>query len=461
MLVFKFIVFFCLVSSISWAQKPTGLAFDDSQYDRTQSQAMMIRGDFTPLPPSSSLKQYCPEPLSQRKENTSPGWAAAYGARTIVEAKRRNITDRMQIRNISYSPVFNYFLSRPEGADDCSVPVKLPDVLASMKEYGVPRFNDFQKLCPSEIGDDIFKEAAENRITDYYRLFGADASENEKIESVKRSLSQGLPVVIGMHVSRSFENIRDEFWQPREVLNPEEQPGHALVVVGYDDTKFTGAFEVMNSWGAGWGNKGFMWIRYKDFAEFTRYGFEIFAISGQNPDAVDLAGEVEIPLLGGGNMGFHLMNESEGYYKAEKAYGANTEFQVLVTSLESSFVYIIGSDQTEEIYALFPEPGVSAALPYKNSRVVLPNEQEFWYIDEIPGTNYLCIVFSKEELWMTDLERNLISLKGRSFKEKIKTAFHEKIILPENVEFISDKISFEGISRGRSLITIIIEIEHN
>ena len=456
-------IFFVLVLStgILKAQNRTGLSFDDPQYNGTQSQATLIRGDYTPLPLSASIKEYCPKPLSQRMENTSPGWAAAYGARTILEAKRRNIKDPLEIRSISFSPVFNYFMAKPVNVEDCSVPVKLPDVLESMKFYGVPKYVDFRKSCPSELSDDVYALAAENRITDYYKLFDTDASRDDKVESVKRSLSKGSPVVIGMSIGGSFQSVRGEFWQPREVLNMEEQPGHALVVVGYDDTKFTGAFEVMNSWGSDWGNDGFMWIRYKDFAEFTRYGFELFVLSGSNPDAVDLAGEVEIPLLSGGNMGFNLLNENEGYYKTLQPYGANTEFKVLVTSLESSFVYIIGSDQTEEIYALFPEPGVSAALPYKNSHVILPNENEFWYIDEIPGTNYLCIIFSKEELWMAELEQKLNSLKGKQFKDKVYVTFHDKAILPENVEFESNKIKFEGRSKGKSLVAIMIEIEHN
>lgn len=452
---------FILLPFFLQAQKRTGLSFDDPQYNGIQGQATLIRGDFTPLPLSATLKQFCPKPLSQRMENTSPGWATAYGARTILEARRRNITDPKEIRSISFSPVFNYFMAKPEAVEDCSVPVKLPDVLESMKFYGVPKYVDFRKSCPTEIQDQVFLKAAENRITDYYRLFNTNAGLDEKIETVKRSLSKGSPVIIGMNVGPSLENVRGEFWQPREVLNAEEQPGHALVVVGYDDTKFTGAFEVMNSWGSDWGNEGFMWIRYKDFAEFTRYAFELFVLSGTNPDAVDLAGEVEIPLLDGSNMGFNLMNETAGYYKTSKPYGANTEFRILVTSLESSFVYIIGSDQTEEIYALFPEPGISAALPYKNSHVILPNEEEFWYIDEIPGVNYLCIVFSKEELWMTELESKLNSLKGKVFKDKIAITFHNKAILPENVEFESDKIRFEGTSKGKSLVAIMIEIEHN
>ena len=39
-----------------------------------------------------------------------------------------------------------------------------------------------------------------------------------------------------------------------------------MCVIGYDDTKFGGSFEVMNSYGSSFGDEGFVWISYKDFS---------------------------------------------------------------------------------------------------------------------------------------------------------------------------------------------------
>ena len=38
-----------------------------------------------------------------------------------------------------------------------------------------------------------------------------------------------------------------------------------MCVIGYDDKRNGGCFEVMNSWGKECGDSGFVWIRYKDF----------------------------------------------------------------------------------------------------------------------------------------------------------------------------------------------------
>jgi aminopeptidase C len=46
--------------------------------------------------------------------------------------------------------------------------------------------------------------------------------------------------------------------------------GHALVVIGYDDNKQ--AFQLMNSWGKEWGQDGFIWLKYKEFVRFAKYG---------------------------------------------------------------------------------------------------------------------------------------------------------------------------------------------
>jgi C1A family cysteine protease len=52
--------------------------------------------------------------------------------------------------------------------------------------------------------------------------------------------------------------------------------GHAMCVIGYDDRKEGGAFQIMNSWGNDWGVNGIGWVLYKDFKHFVReaYGLD-------------------------------------------------------------------------------------------------------------------------------------------------------------------------------------------
>ena len=57
--------------------------------------------------------------------------------------------------------------------------------------------------------------------------------------------------------------------------NEKEEGGHALCVIGYDDTKYGGSFRIVNSWGTDYGDRGFMWVKYNDFAEFVS---EIYAV---------------------------------------------------------------------------------------------------------------------------------------------------------------------------------------
>jgi C1A family cysteine protease len=44
------------------------------------------------------------------------------------------------------------------------------------------------------------------------------------------------------------------------LANEENLGGHAMLIVGYDDT--TGTFIVCNSWGVSWADKGFCYIPY-------------------------------------------------------------------------------------------------------------------------------------------------------------------------------------------------------
>jgi len=65
-------------------------------------------------------------------------------------------------------------------------------------------------------------------------------------------------------------------WAGSYPSESEKDKGHAMCIVGFDDTKFGGAFEIVNSWGDNWANSGFIWIRYDDLYKmspiFTKIG---------------------------------------------------------------------------------------------------------------------------------------------------------------------------------------------
>lgn len=472
----KRLVFFaCSIASVSlFAQEkfPLGVSRDDDVYNSVPLQSELLRGDFGILESKVSIKQFCPKPISQRKDLISPSMAAAYGARTIIEAKKRGISnDPLKIsRELAFSPVFNYFMSKPEGTEDCLVPVSIHDVLQSMKENGTPRMNEFMTFCPQSVSKEVMDKATSHRITDYLRLFDVDDDADEKVDRTKYSVSQELPVIITMHTPHSFFRAKD-FWQPREEFDEKEEL-HSMVVVGYDDNKYGGAFEVMNSWGSGWGNDGFIWIKYSDFAQFVRYGYELFLINGQNPDEIDMIGNISVPTFFPNEKGIvkstgnvQAMLIEPGYYKAKEAYPYNTHVKVKISSLEKSFIYVFSSDLSEEFFPLFPDPNsevaVSPAMPFKKNIVELPlKEDEYYYLeDENEAKNFLCVVFAKEELWMKSIEQKFSTLKGMSFEDKIREIFKGHLVEPENVVYEFETIKFSGRSRGKTILPIILEVD--
>ncbi|MEO0556197.1 MAG: hypothetical protein AAF149_23635, partial [Bacteroidota bacterium] len=68
----------------------------------------MVAQSKTTLPTSFSLKKYCPKPTTQLSFKTSAGWASAYYGMTILEAKKRGLSDIKEITQNSFAPVFAY-----------------------------------------------------------------------------------------------------------------------------------------------------------------------------------------------------------------------------------------------------------------------------------------------------------------------------------------------------------------
>lgn len=84
----------------------------------------------------------------------------------------------------------------------------------------------------------------------------------QDLTTMKETLAGSLPIVIGFTVYESFESTAVAQSGVVALPGPGEQVlgGHAVLVVGYDDS--TSMFIVRNSWGSGWGQSGYFMMPY-------------------------------------------------------------------------------------------------------------------------------------------------------------------------------------------------------
>lgn len=78
-------------------------------------------------------------------------------------------------------------------------------------------------------------------------------------DTVKFELFSGNPIVISMLLHESFDHVASDGKVSVPKDSEEESGGHAMRIVGYDESYVLTA----NSWGRGWGMRGYCWIPWR------------------------------------------------------------------------------------------------------------------------------------------------------------------------------------------------------
>lgn len=436
----------------------TGLNFDDDNYDKVPKKASLTRSLYSDLPQKASLKKYAPTPKSQGSYGTCVGWSTAYCALAIVDAIKNGRTDKTEITNHSFSPGFVYNQIKSSKDVNCKFGVSIDNALYIICTKGAAKYDDMEeKNCPSYIPANVFKKAEKNKLEDYARLFNRNDSYDVKVETTKKSISENKPVVIGMKMPDSFYKAAG-VWKPTED-HSKKYGGHAMTVVGYDDDKYGGAFEIQNSWGTRWGNNGYIWIKYDDYADFVKYGFELIEPLNVSMNVnAELSGSVRFITSDGDEMTGYYSNN---IYKMKKSYRSGTRFRIYISNNEAAYVYAFGTDATNETFQLFPHnESVSPILNYKQNDVPIPDENHFIEMDNTTGTDYLCVLYSAKPLDISNIQ-NKVKRHTGNFTQKIKYAIGEDLIQFEDVYYsTSNKMSFKAKTKGKSVVALIVETQH-
>ena len=429
--------------------------------------ATRSRGDTRGLPDSFSIKQFAPEPQNQGKMETCVGWSTAYAARTISYMIKKNISHRDSIKKYAFSPGYIYYKIKKTTDKNCMMGSKIIDAMVMMKDTGAMLKKEGLEDCAISIAKRTeLKKVLPYRIKDFQlRNENITSISENDIADIKKSLTEKKPVVISLKIDNSFKNISsDATWSP-SVENVTK--GHAMCIVGYNDSIGGGSFEVMNSYGTRWGNKGFFWLSYKQLISHGRYALELMdfetpANRGFGSRNLEISGSIEFIRWGGKVLPITRSNRRDDnkIYRITDTLKRGNWFQVKFVAGTASYIYVFAQDDNKEISPLFPQDStISAAINSPNSSYFLPDEVTYGVIGN-PGKENFCILYSKSEIDFKDLKKYIDSEK-KTIHEAVKFKLAKRLIDIKRVTFSNDKIVFKAPADENSVLCFYVEMNHN
>lgn len=476
-----FIAFFlCALFSYAQEEGVTGLDFNQEKYESVPMSAPILTRSYTSLPTSYSLKPYAPTPGNQGNQPSCVGWASGYGARTIAYAIRNGWKyNTTKINQNAFSPSFVYNQIKSYGDNNCTRGSYIADAMKLMNNSGILTKNEFAynpTSCTTKPNSYGMQKAKDHKILTFERLARWDNPYN-LVGKVKKALANKNPVVVGMFKYGKLSGY-GELWSPPAVPSG---GGHAMVVVGYDDTKYGGAFEIMNSWGTQFRNKGFFWVKYNDFKNHIKTAYVLVDNAKSTPDKVDnntitkrnvIEGEITLKLSSGRNMAptldsdvkrnFNIVKASETTYTIDKSYTSGTQFRIYMKSKQRGYVYLIGYGSADKsVNKLYPFDNFSDFFNYSNSEIAIPNEDYYIEFDNKPGRDILCVLYSKVKLNINDIV-NKAKYGTGDFVSRVKKAVQYKIYKGQDISFESDRIAFKAAtnSTNSKVVPIFIQMNH-
>ena len=266
------------------------------------------------LPTSVSLEKYLPYIQNQGTSDMCVAYSIAT-CRTIVYSRNNGITDIDKISAESYSPYYIYHRAKTTYGDeswDGGMMIYMNKInrfgYAKIKDVEYPYYYPFTNQTlwnfsiPSNINLDI-KSVKEDKFDYIISILPTENAEDtvaDLIHKIKIELAQERPIIFALATLPATwgPNLNGkDLWDPSLEISCEAKNeygeyicshktndisglcsihkkddweggiGHAMVLIGYDDEKYGGAFQIVNSWGEDFGVGGKIWVRYKDFIE--------------------------------------------------------------------------------------------------------------------------------------------------------------------------------------------------
>lgn len=220
------------------------------------------------LPSSADLRQWC----SPVEDQGALGSCTSHAAVGLLEYYER----RAHGKHVDASRLFLYKVTRNLLRWKGDTGAFLRSTMGAMVCFGVPPEKyygyvvaKFDKEPPSF----VYGLAESYRTVKYLRLDPPGTSADDLLNGIKTFLRAGFPSMFGFTVYDSVSRAENDGGKiPYPAPGEKVLGGHAVDAVGYDDNlkirngdagpETKGALLIRNSWGAGWGDRGYGWLPY-------------------------------------------------------------------------------------------------------------------------------------------------------------------------------------------------------
>jgi hypothetical protein len=523
------LIFIFYFSSFAQRKFAMGEVINMELIAKTPQKVRVSERSFRGLPTSFSLEKYCPTPGDQGQYGTCTAWANGYGVATILYSITHNLTDKTLVNKYAFSPTFLYEQIKDSKDYTCQGGSSIIDALLTLINLGDATLKTTPYKCGLTITETAKSEAGNYKIADASFLFAAkgyskeDAylkTREEAIDLTKKALTEGSPIAVSFTLPQSFLDIKSAVWNPdsREssVDTAWKHNKHAMCVIGYDDNMAGGAFQVLNSWGADWADKGMIWIKYNDFVSWCNYAIQPFASPYTKvpderkedpkpvppapdpkptpPPAPDpkpvpvpdpkptpapvvvssLSGSIEFKLNTGEDMPVNRISSRNLVVEEEKSakedlvaytmmnsYTSGTKFRFYMNIDREAYIYAFATDLSGKINKILPFDDMTSTHVGANTVVAFPSDTKIIKMDENKGIDYLLILYSKEKLNMDEM-LNTMGNKQGGLSSKIMAALGDKLIKKEAINYTGTQVGFEvKADAAGTVVPLMVEIKHN
>lgn len=247
------------------------------QWDLAVGQLKVVDSAESALAASSSFdfstSPSFPTVGNQAMQGSCSAWASTYYSFGYMEALDYGWTDpKTGATDHLFSPAWTY--NKVNGGRDSGS--WMIDNFYVIRDWGAASMatmpyddSDYLSWGSSE----AFREAPPHSLVEGYALAYSGPSA---IDSIKALLVADVPVSFAMDANEYSSGFGDGNYIISSAEYDSTTLNHAQTFVGYDDSVAddgdVGAFRVVNSWGASWGDSGYYWLTYDAVIELGNLG---------------------------------------------------------------------------------------------------------------------------------------------------------------------------------------------